>query len=163
MSNEMYDLAEAMVRLLAMEKEAVSGSGGVDYWPYWENQPPYWMNRIRSMEADPLSVEFVIDRYSVGAILVIDHMTAGYVGEIYARAYSTYIPDVIAFFDNHPLLTSTAYPAKMDWMFNDRDTRGAHITGMPGGTRTVLNTGAGATPQVYLEFTVSIPLLRKQY
>lgn len=150
-----------MDRLLAMEKEAVPGEGVV-YWPEKFDKPPYWMNRINSMTVDPLSADTVIDRYSMSALLVIDHMTADYAGAVFKRAQETYIPAVIQFFDDNPMLTSTAYPDEMLFVFPDEDTRGAHITGLPGGTRLVLNSGIGVR-QVVLEFTISVPLGRKQY
>jgi len=161
MASAIYDLGEVMDRLLAMEKEAVPDSGGKEYWPYSQDALPYWMNRINGMTVDPLSADTVIDRWTMSALLVIDHLTANYEGVTFVEAYDI-IPAVLQFFDDNPLLTSTAYPDEMLFVFPDEDTRGAHITGLPSGTRTVLNSGTG-TRQVVLEFTISVPLGRKQY
>jgi len=161
MASAIYDLGEVMDRLLAMEKEVVPGEGVV-YWPEKFDTFPYWMNRINGMTVEPLSADTVIDRWVMSALLVIDHMTANYVGTVFKVAQETYIPAVLQFFDDNPLLTSAAYPDEMLFVFPDEDTRGAHITGLPSGTRTVLNTGIGVK-QVVLEFTISVPLGRKQY
>lgn len=162
MASTIYDLKEVMDRLLAMENEAISSSGGAIYWPHKQDQMPYWMNRINGMTVEPLSSDHVIDRWIMSALLVIDHYEAGYEGKKFEDAYETYIPDVIQFFDDNPLLTSTDYPDEMLFVFPDEDTRGAHITGLPSGTRLVLNSGIGVR-QVVLEFTIEVPLGRKQY
>jgi hypothetical protein len=163
MASTIYDLKEAMDRLLAMEKEAVPGSGGVTYWPYSQDKLPYWMNRLNPMTVDTAySSDVVLDRYSVSALLVIDHFDAGYEGKKFEDAYETYIPDVLNFFDDNPELTSTDYPTPMRYIAPVEDTRGAHITGLPSGTRLVLNSGIGVR-QVVLEFTIEVPLWRKQY
>lgn len=159
MASTIYDLKEVMDRLLAMEKEAVPGSGGATYWPYQQNKMPYWMNRIGGMTVEPLSADTVIDRWTMSALLVIDHFESGYEGANFVAAYEDYIPDVIQFFDDHPLLTSTEYPDEMLFIHpNDR----TQITGLPSGTRLIINSGSGVR-QVVLEFTIAVPLARKQY
>jgi len=160
MASTIYDLKEVMDRLLAMEKEAVPGSGGATYWPYSQDKLPYWMNRLNPMTVDTTpSADIVVDRYSVSALLVIDHFDAGYEGTKFEDAYETYIPDVIHFFDDNPELTSAAYPDPLRYI-DDKDP--AYITGLPSGTRVVLNSGIGVR-QVVLEFAIAVPLWRRQY
>lgn len=162
MASTIYDLKEVMDRLLAMENEAISSSGGAIYWPHKQDQMPYWMNRINGMTVEPFSSERVIDRWAMSALLVIDHYEAGYEGASFVTAYETYIPAAIQFFDDNPRLSSTEYPDELDFVVTGRDTRGAHITGLPSGTRLVLNSGIGVR-QVVLEFTIEVPLMRQQY
>jgi hypothetical protein len=158
-----YDLNGAMVRLAAMQKEAITGCDAVPYWPYEQEAGPYWWNRINGLTVETeLSADYIIDRYSIEMGLVIAHLTQGYTGQNYDKV-AEYITSVLTYFDLHPMLDTVSGDYADDELeFIWPEEGGAMITGIPGGTRTVNNSGVGAT-QIYLGFILDLPLLRQVF
>lgn len=158
-----YDLNEALLRLAAMQKEAITGSDAVPYWPYEQERAPYWWNRINGLTVETeLAGDVNIDRYSIEMGLVIGHLTEGYKGQNYTRV-AEYIVSVLTYFDEHPYLGTVSgdyrdSELRYIWM----EDGGAIITGVPGGARTITNSGIGTT-QIYLGFILDLPLMREVY
>jgi len=163
----MYDLQDVLDRVADMAQEAVGtviqqGGGSavesswVAYWPYWQETLPYGAVRINSMTTrTDLSGAIDLDVYTLGLELVVGHLQAGEAGEI-AGNQVTYIQAILEFFRNHADLTSAAYATPPDdlWI----EPHGAHITGIPGGQRTI-NANGVPTPQLVIEFEVEVPLM----
>lgn len=158
-----YDLNEALLRLAAMQKEAIEGCDAVPYWPYEQEKGPYWWNRINSLVIErELAGDVDIDRYTIEMGLVVDHYTAGYKGDNY-QMVAEYIGAVLTYFDAHPYLSTDAGDYQDDEMrFIYMEDGGAIITGIPNGTRTTTNAGIQTT-QIYLGFILDLPLMRQVY
>lgn len=163
----MYDLQDMLDRVADMAQEAmgavVQQGGGaaveaswVAYWPYWQETLPYGAVRINSMKPrTDLSGFIDLDIYTLGVELIVGHLQAGEAGEI-AGDQVTYIQAILEFFRNHADLTSTAYPTTPDYLWPEQ--HGTHVTGIPGGQRTV-NASGVPTPQLVIEFEVEVPLM----
>lgn len=166
---DMYDMNEALARLVSMQKAALTGVAAnenqlcdaVAYWPYEQEAFPYFWNRVNSMTVDYLAQDIAIDRYEIEMGLVIAHYTAGYRGDNTTHA-ANYIEAVMAYFDAHADMTSIApYTTPLDNLWLD-EGEGAVISGIPGGLRTIQNSGIG-TIQVAIGFMLDMPLLREVY
>lgn len=120
MANEI-DLADALRRFCALEKEALATADGLpvecEAFPRWfvKNETfPYWVNRIGPVQAvdnpsEDYGEEFNTYYYTIVSRLVVAHTTADYAGEV-DEAIAIYVPIVIAYVEARELLQSTAYP-----------------------------------------------------
>lgn len=164
-----YDLDELMLRLAAMEREALSAVGdtvlcdAVPYWPYTQEIFPYWWNRITNLEVSQepdLAGDVVVDTYTIDLGLVVAHLTAGYKGEMVSRVY-TWIPRILDYFNLHQDLTSAdplyTDPPDYVWIVEG----GSILRGIPQGLRTLANSGLGDTQQIAVVFQLEVPLLRQ--
>lgn len=158
-----YDLNEALLRLAAMQKEAIIGCDAVPYWPYQQEARPYWWNRINGLTVETeLSADYIIDRYSIQMGLVIAHLSEGYAGQNYDKV-AEYITSVITYFDEHPMMdTVSGDYANNELEFIWPEEGGAVITGIPGGANTTTNAGISVT-QLFLGFTLDLPFLRQVF
>lgn len=158
-----YDLDEALARLAAMQKEAITGCDAAPYWPYEQEKAPYFWNRINGLTVEKdLSADWIIDRYSIEMGLVVGHLTQGYRGQNYTKV-AEYITSVLTYFDAHPMLDTVSgdyIDSELDYLWPEDG--GAFITGIPQGTRSASNAGIGTT-QIYLGFILDLPLMRKVY
>lgn len=165
-----YVLGDVMARLAAMQSEAIvlrgdgisqHGIDAVPYWPYQQEITPYFWNRINSMETEDISGDITIDRYSIEMGLVCGHFTEGYRGELPALVYSEWIPSVLRYFRAQRWLNTREgiYKTRARWLFNGEEVG---ITGIPQGHRTVNNAGV-ETPQHYIGFILSVPLVVNLY
>lgn len=165
-----YDLGEIMARLAAMQSEAIilpgdgisqHGIDAVPYWPYQQEITPYFWNRINAMDSDEIAGDTTIDRYTIEMGLVCGHFTQGYRGELPAQVYSDWIPAVLKYFRAHRWLNTNEgiYKTRARWLFNGEQVE---ITGIPQGHRTVNNAGV-ETPQHYIGFILSVPLVANLY
>lgn len=153
-----WDLATAMLRLVAMEKDSIAAVvstavDGVTYYPYQQESFPYWHNRML-----PTTVEWVADDYPVYRVrivgrLVIGHLKEGYKGQTPDKVYD-YVPEVYDYFDRRPMMTSTDYPTDLDDIYPDD---GLTILG-DSGFLAFVNSGIGVT-DVGIEFTFEIPFI----
>jgi hypothetical protein len=152
-------LSDAMDRIVAMQKEALNTlTGGkvdaVTYWPYQQNDYPYFINRLGALSLDNEYGEDIDGYIHVVLMrLVVGHITEGYKGETPANMYD-YIPAVQAFFRNNPMLTSTANPTAPDYLFYE--ARIISHTGF-----VVFSQGGIGQLQVGCEFTLQLPYLRE--
>jgi hypothetical protein len=158
-------LSQAMTRIADMQIEALAGvtidgssveADAVPYFPYQQEAAPYFSNRITNHEVTYESDDIVTDTFTITMRLVIGHLEEGYDGELASDMYE-YIPAVIAFFDSNPFLTSTNYPAELDYIEPEDVT----IT-VSSGINAFLNSGVGSI-QIGTEFTLEVPLLRAVY
>jgi len=165
----MYDLDNIMLRLAAMEREALSTitdtvvCDAVPYWPHTQENFPYWWNRITNLEISQepeLAGDVVIDTYTVDCGLVVAHLTAGYKGEMVTRVY-TWITRILDYFNTHQDLTSAdpLYTAPCDYVWIEEG--GAVLRGIPQGLRSLANSGLGDTQQIVVVFQLEVPLLRQ--
>lgn len=157
----MYDLDDLLARVADLAQEAIGAVNGqeitwVKYWPYWTETLPYGTTRINRMSVETdLSGDIDLDVYTLGLGLVVGHLTEGVEAEVPTDVYG-HIVNLLQFFRAHPELTSTAYPTPPAYLWTQ--PHGAHLTGIPGGTRTV-NAAGVPTPQIVIEFELEVPVL----
>jgi hypothetical protein len=152
-------LSDAMDRIVAMQKEALNTlTGGkvdaVTYWPYQQNDFPYFTNRLAPKTVTSLSEDLDIYGRQIIMFLVVGHATSGYQGELPSRLYD-YLPAVEKFFRNNPMLTSTLYPDAPDYLWNEEariDTDAGISADAQGGLGQL---------QIGVRFTLSLPYLRE--
>lgn len=163
-----YDLGNVLARLPLLQKAALAamdspvGADAVDYWPYEQEAPPYFWNRVEGMTVEELAGDIEIHRYQIAMALVIAHITEGYKGQTSHTAYG-YIPAVLDYFRSHKDLAVAGeleYSESPEYLWIDRG--GAMITGIPNGTRTLANAGIGVS-QVAIVFTLDVPLVWRVY
>lgn len=155
-----YDLSALMTRLVEMEKESIAsvatnGVDAVSYFPYEQDDFPYWTNRIRGMAPDYLAQDTAHYPFQIAARLVIGHLTEGYKGEVLTKAYE-YIPAVTSYFKDKPGMNSIASPTQMDDIFTDFE-----FTDVVGPV-AFQNSGIGVL-QVGVEFIFTLPIIDIQY
>lgn len=170
MATNRYNLDDIKNRIAAIQTEALSTTqqhiNAVPYWPYQQEQLPYFCNRINSLDVDidTLGVQdTVIDRYEIEMMMIVGHLGEGYQGEVASSMYGTYIPQLMDYFDQHMDLTTEQLqtyrtPPRFLWT----QEGGAIIRGIPGGERTISNAGIVGV-QHYLGFILEVPLLRIVY
>jgi len=163
MSSHTY-LKLAMKRLASMQKQAMSEisvvSDAAHYYPYVSGVFPYWYNVLGPMDegdiADDIGMDLKSIFWTVNAVMVIAHITAGYKGEKAEDAYD-YASQWIDFFINHRGLTSTEYPDPLDYLFTPL-VRIASSSGLV----ALQNTGT-EQQQAGIRFTITLPFIRQAY
>jgi hypothetical protein len=150
-------LNDLMDRIVALEKEAVTTSDAVPYWPYQQASFPYWTNRLGPYEQVFAYGEDVPrDESSVLMRLVAAHVSEGYEGESQSNIHQWVVATLNKFEDN-PYLVSTTYATEFDDIAPD----GAVIISHTG---LVIFQNAGVLAnQLGVEFTLSVPALRQAY
>lgn len=123
MANEI-DLADALRRFCALEKEALATLTNADgnpvqceAFPKWFvkcESMPYWCNRVGAVQAvdnpsEDYGEEFNTYFYTIVSRLVVAHLTADYAGEV-DEAIAIYVPIVIQYVEARELLQSVSYP-----------------------------------------------------
>jgi hypothetical protein len=165
-------LSTALTRITEMQIEALTAFQAAltppgnelvakPFWPYEQAAFPYMFNRISGdtvvrddVEGFGASEDIVLDLYTVAMRLVVNHITAGYEGEIQSDIYE-YIPLLKDFFDLNQLLTSTNSPEPLDFIAPN----GVAITGGTG-LSVFPNSGVGAA-QLGYELTLELPIIRE--
>lgn len=149
-------------RVVAMEKEALvtfkPGVNAVPYWPYQQNEFPYWTNRPGPWSQDfEHGSDIALDTYTILMRLVAAHVTEDYEGNPQSDLHQ-WIVAIINFFEDNELLTSTAYSTALDFIYPDA---AAEITSHTG---VVIFRNAGVlAQQLGVEFTLEVPVLRQVY
>lgn len=143
-------LSDGLTRIVAMQKEAVSGSNAVPVFFWEQSNFPYWTNRIGPITNELDSQEVRIRTHQIVMRLVIGHLTEGY-DTILEQQLSTYIPNIMGYFDSRIYLNSAAYPLQMD----DLDARGALLTDCTG--LQIFEQGGVGSQQIGVEFTLELP------
>jgi len=117
MTDFTLDIPELMLRVVALEKEAMATvlpaektCNAVPYFIYSQDSYPYFTNRDGAgVSVNDDTEEFDHDTYTVIMRLIIGHVTEGYVGELETTLH-TYIPTVKTYINSRGGLQSTAYP-----------------------------------------------------
>jgi hypothetical protein len=116
-------LTEALTRIAAMEKEALTDAGytpdAVPYFFHTQENFPYFTNRvdedINTGATEGATQEWEVHGHTARARLVIAHINEGVPGTPEGLLY-VYMPLVTNFFVNHPMLQSALYPTAMDFL-----------------------------------------------
>lgn len=150
-------MGNAMLRIAAMEEEALSGSDAAPFWPYSQESFPYWTNRPAARSTDDWSEDIQVYRRQVLARLVIGHLESGYKGEN-ADKLIDWMADIETYWREHPMLTTDAgsYTSEPDYLFEEM--RNLTDTGLV----VFQNSGLMST-QIGVEYTLDIPFLRSVY
>jgi hypothetical protein len=151
-------LTEALTRLAAMEKEALTDAGytpdAVPYFFHTQENFPYFTNRVdedtNTGATEGATEEWEAHDHTVRARLVIAHLTEGVPGTPEGLLY-VYMPLVTNFLVNHPLLQSAAYPTAMDIL----SPRGMTVE-RPTGFR-IFNNAGFKVYQVGCEWPLRLP------
>ena len=103
---------ELLLRARDLEIEAlealaeVDNADAVEYFYHFQEAFPYFTNRIGGVDVGADSEEFDTYTYQVIMRLVIEHLTADYVGKNESKL-QLYIPQVINYFNSRALLQTT--------------------------------------------------------
>jgi len=143
-------VSETITRVLAMEKLAVTASVGQSKeWIHWEQQVPYWTNRIGGFVTDGQHQWTM----TIIARLVLSHLSQATAGSTSpAEAVWGYVPNTLRYFNRYrdlkpPALTEIKYLAPQGITINARS--GMDIFNIPGQTFTAL----------YVDFSIEVPFL----
>ena len=104
---------ELLLRVRDLEIEAlealadVDNADAVEYLYHFQEAFPYFTNRIGGVDVGADSEEFDIYTYQVIMRLVIEHITADYVGENESKL-QLYIPQVVNYFNSRAMLQTTS-------------------------------------------------------
>lgn len=151
-------LNDALARLVAVEKEAITGCDAVPYFLHNQENFPYFVNRVVSDSIEQDSEEYDVRTYTVLARLYAGYVTQDYVGNLETQVYDWIVACENRFNDQddlRPFLTSAAYPNALD---------GMHDLGMRCTDTQVIVTqnagigvGGNAALIMAVEFTLEIP------
>ena len=117
MTNFKLDIPELMLRVVALEVEAMATvlpaekvCGAVPFFIYAQDTFPYFTNRdgAGTSTNDEGGEEFDHDIYTVIMRLIIGHVTEGYIGDLETTLHS-YIPTVKTYFNSRGGLQSATY------------------------------------------------------
>lgn len=148
----MSNVSDALDRIVASQKEIISGCDAYPVY-FWQQETfPYWTNRLGAITHEIDSQLEHIFNYTVTMRLVIGHLSEGYKGEREDELYTTYIPDTLAYFSQRIQLQNASYPTQMV----DLDPRGVFVR-LGTGLAIFDNTGIGVQ-QVGAEFTLDLPI-----
>lgn len=135
-------LDDLMTRLVDMEQEMITNSVAVKFPLYSQASFPYWTNNITEFTPGRGDDEFEYDEarrmFTVEARYIIGHITEGYLGQPQEQFWADWIT-ILDFFDARPGLTSTAYPAALQYL----DPQETILLPSPGLSR-FQNSGIGA-------------------
>lgn len=151
-------LQDAMDRIVAMQKEAVTTADAVPYWPYEQASFPYFTNRLGTMTLNQdMSEDIDIYEHTVLMRYVVGHLTEGYRGDLQDSLYDD-IASIETYFREHPHLTTNAgsYTTAPDYLF--QVARILSHTGV-----VAFAQGGVGQIQIGVEFTLSTPFLRLVY
>lgn len=157
----MSEISDMLDRIVAMQKEAVTGCDSVPFWPYQQESFPYFTNRLGSTtigdrQAGSGAAEDIEARlYSVSMQFVVGHITSGYEGERQDELYD-WVELIQDFFMENPMLTSTAFPTEPDFLLYE-----AELTGHTG--LIVISNAGLSTQQLSVLFTLTVPFVAKAY
>lgn len=135
------NIVEAKERLCAIEQEALLSldspvqSLALPTWNPRGVPAPFWMNRVVSVSviegyADDYGEELSLYRYTLGARLVVAHITADYEGEV-SEANDLFLPQVIEYLDARELLQSGAFLDPLAYLVRAHFIQGTGFTAFP--------------------------------
>ena len=145
---------ELLLRVRDLEIEALAAlstpktADAVEYFYHFQEEFPYFTNRIGGLDVGADSEDLDIYTYQVIMRLVIEHLTADYVGAT-ESSLQLYIPQVVNYFNSRQWLqtTSGSYDTAM---LSLREARITNVTGY----RIFTDAGISAQ-QVGTEFVLS--------
>lgn len=151
MATEDEYLNELMARITAIQLEALADYeiAAKPFFFWWQEDPPYMINRLGRNEPTDVSEDIDVDTYFVQMRLVIGHITEGVPGELDEKG-NAYVPLIQNKFKRNPRLTSTEYSTPMNVM------TGARIISFTGFTVFAPNLGF-PTIHVGYEWTLRCP------
>lgn len=159
-------IEEALNRIVEMQIEVFADTIGeacdaVPYWPYEQNGFPYWTNRLAAMttEFTKYAEDIQDNPETILMRLVVDHITAGYEGDVPQKVHEYYVP-IVDYFAQHSGLTtdSGTYPTCMDGLDPDTQAFIATHTGL-----VVFQNSGIISNQLGMEFTLRVPIMRSVY
>lgn len=148
----MSNVSDGLDRIVASQKEIITGCDAYPVYFWTQEAFPYWTNRLGTTTHELDSQIEHIFNYTVTMRLVIGHLSEGYKQELEDKLYTTYIPDTFAYFSQRIQLQNLTFTGQMV----DLDPRGVfirHCTGLA----IFDNTGIGVQ-QVGAEFTLELPI-----
>ncbi len=149
----MSNLSDALARLVAMEKDAISGCDAVPYYVHWQSQFPYWTNRIGAGQYSWNSEDInIVDRLLI-ARLVIGHFTENYEG-VSETNLATYMEDFMEQLAANPGMTATGYAEEPDYLMPGHQIEIVSDTGLQ-----FFQVGGSPTLQVGTEFTLRVRII----
>jgi hypothetical protein len=104
---------ELLLRVAALEIEALAAlstpvtTGAKEYFFHTQEIMPYFTNRVGSVDVGADSEDIDLYTYQVIMRLVVEHITADFVGVNESDLYS-YIPQVVNFFNSRQWLQTTS-------------------------------------------------------
>lgn len=145
----MSEFTDIMDRLVAIEKEAYTGSDAVDHGIHWQEAFPYWINLLGPATYGWDSENIVIVTRDVQIRLIVAHLTEGYDGDAEEKLFAN-LDEILLFFLTHEDLTSTAYPTAPVYLYST-ETELRADTGL-----TIWRLADNAPSQIGIEFTLTI-------
>jgi len=145
-------LEDALLRIVAMEKEVIPGCDAVPYFIYTQESYPYWTNRVGAIATSTDSEDEAKRVYQIIMRLVIGHRTEGYTGELEVTLQSTYIPQILTYFSQRLRLQCVAFPDIMRYIAPE----GAFIPNATG--LAVLAVGGIGVEEIGAEFSLELPI-----
>lgn len=135
------NIVEAKERLCAIEVEAMLAldsplsSLALPTWNQKGAVPPFWLNRVVAVQviegyADDYGEELSLYRYTLGARLIVAHITGDYEGEV-SEANDIILPQVIEYLDARELLQSETFLDPMDYLQRAHFIQGTGFTAFP--------------------------------
>lgn len=153
-------LEETFLRIVAMQKECINTANGapynadaVPYFFYWQEDFPYWANRLQPGTPDEYYTEdYTRETYTIIMRYVVGHLTQGQVGSVESLLWVD-IPIIQAYFRARIGLTSATYTAFMDKL----DAQNTTFNGL---VREGVFHDAGIEPlQIACEFSITVPIV----
>lgn len=115
MSEALTYLEEFAQRTLALCKEAIPGTDGVDHFFYKGSATPYFTMRLGADDAEPNSEDMVRRGHVLTVRYVIGHVTSKYSGVNERRLYKD-VPTLEDHFASCGFLQSSEFPKPMDFL-----------------------------------------------
>lgn len=148
------DLNDAVVRVCAIESEAITPLREIDCVPhflYSQEAFPYITHRWATTRLEGNSHDIDVQERELIARLVIGHITQAYVGET-EEILNSLLPELEAAFANAPMLTSEAHPDEPDYLY-PTEVRVNFNRGL-----AVFETSGIPEKQVGSEFSIFVPM-----
>lgn len=153
MATEDNYLVELMNRVVAIQLESLADYdiAAKPFFFWWQEDPPYMINRLGRNEPTGVSEDMNTDVYFVQMRLIVGHLTEGVPGEMDERFY-TFVPLLQNKFARNKQLISALYPNEMDIL----SPLGASIVSFTGLTVFYPNLGF-KTHHIGCEWTLRCP------
>jgi len=108
-------LTDIMQRLVAMEKECVTGADASLNPLHVQESYPYFVNTLGDGTFEMPGAELARRTYVITIEYVLGQATEGYTDEIIRRMYEDE-PAILNFFQKRPGLQSATYPTRTDYL-----------------------------------------------
>lgn len=148
----MSDHTDLMARIVAMEKEAYTGSDAVGYLIHQQETFPYWVNALGPATYAGDSEDIAIVSREVTLRLIVANLTEGYDGQAEKHLLDN-LDAIILHLLTHPDLTSALYSSAPDYLYST-ETELTRDSGL-----TFWRTSDAAPTQIGIEFILSIQYL----